>query len=470
MTASIRSWLGIPYATAKRFQRPVLQPFNPSQSFDRLGPAPLQAGDPSWLNPEAGLSEDCLNLNVWAPAAATETPLPVIVYIYGGGFEYGSNTSATSDASGLARTGRAVGVSLNYRLGPLGWLSLSQYGGVFADATNLGLQDMIAALKWVQTNISHFGGDPGNVTVAGHSAGAYSTTALIAAPAARGLYKRFAAFSGGASRIVPVWWAEELAVKFLAALDIADDPEQLLSLDAKLLADTLIKISPRDIGDRHGVDNTTIGIVDDRLQPGAVLASTPLEVLQSGDRRDIDALFSTTSHEADWWVLNAPAAFDPGSIHALVDELVAKSRIPRSRAQRIVAAYNVNGRTPLEVRGALLTDYFFTLPATRAALAHAAAGGNARLLTIGPAEGAPAVHGTEMYGIVGQERPGRSEEQAVRDAFVCNALVDYAEGNYGGLWQTVTAEPVVQGIGNLPFDPSDRSAEVLRIFENVVRT
>ena len=81
---------------------------------------------------------------------------------------------------------------------------------------------------------------------------------------------------------MPAWWAEELALKFLTELGIEDDPEQLLTLDAKLLADTLIKVSPRDIGDRHGVDNTTIGIVDDRYQPGAVLADTPLRVLESG--------------------------------------------------------------------------------------------------------------------------------------------------------------------------------------------
>ncbi|OAL55172.1 carboxylesterase [Pyrenochaeta sp. DS3sAY3a] len=469
-THSIRSWLGIPYATAKRFQRPVLLPFNQDLPFDRLGPAPLQPGDPSWLNAEAGLSEDCLNLNVWAPAEATGKSLPVIVYIYGGGFEYGSNTSATSNASGLAQTGRVVGVSLNYRLGPFGWLSLSQYGGVFADATNLGLQDMITALKWVQKNISRFGGDPENVTVAGHSAGAYSTTALIAAPAANGLYKRFAAFSGSTSRIVPAWWAEELAVKFLTALHIADDPEQLLTLDAKLLVDKLIEVSPRDIGDRHGVDNTTIGVVDDHLQPGAVLASTPLEVLKSGDRSNIDAIFSTASHEADWWVLNAKEKFDPGSIDNLVDELVVKSRIPRSRARRLVAAYNTDGRTPVEVRGALFTDYFFTVPAARAALAHTAAGGNAHLLTIGPAEGAPAVHGTEMYGIVGQESPNRSNEQAVRDTFVRDTLVDFAEGNYSKLWQPVTTDPISKGIGNLPFEATRRAATVLEIFKDIVRT
>jgi para-nitrobenzyl esterase len=469
-TQEIRSWLGIPYATAERFRRPILLPFNPDLPYDLKGPAPLQAGDTSWLGADNGLSEDCLNLNVWAPENTGDEPLPVVVYIFGGGFELGSNTQTTSNLSGLAATGDAIGVSLNYRLGPFGWLSLSQYGGEFADDTNLGLQDIITALRWVQENIARFGGDPQNVTVTGHSAGAYSTIGLLAAPAADGLYQRLAAFSGGASRIVPAWWAEELAIKFLNELGIADDPEQLLTLNAKLLAETLIKVSPRDIGDRHGIDNTTIGIVNDHAQTGAVLADTPLRVLESGRHRDVDILFSTATNEADWWVINATEKFDPGSIDNLVDELVTKSRIPRSRARRIVASYDVNGRTPVEVRGALFTDYFFTLPAARAALAHAAAGGNAHLLTVGPVEGAPAVHGTEMYGIVGQVRPGQSDEQAARDTFVRDTLLDFAAGNCDRLWNAVTTKPTSHGIGNSPYDPTAHAAEVLGTFEGIERT
>jgi para-nitrobenzyl esterase len=448
----------------------VLLPFDPDRPYVQKGPAPLQAGDTNWLEADNGLSEDCLNLNVWAPKDAGEKPLPVIVYIFGGGFEVGANTQTTSNGSGLAATGRVIAVSVNYRLGPFGWLSLFQYGGVFADATNLGLQDIITALKWVQENIARFGGDPQNVTVTGHSAGAYCTIGLLAAPAADGLYRRLAAFSGGASRIVPAWWAEELAIKLLTELGIVDDPERLLTLDAKSLAETLIKVSPRDIGDRHGIDNTTIGIVDDHVQTGAVLTGTPLRVLASGSHRDIDILFSTATNEADWWVINATSKFDPGSIDNLIDELVVKSRIPRSRARNIVATYDVNGRAPVAVRGALFTDYFFTLPAARAALAHAAAGGNAHLLAIGPVEAAPAVHGTEMYGIVGQQRPGHSDEQASRDTFVRDTLLDFAAGNHERLWKAVTTGPTSHGIGNPPYDPTAHAAEVLRTFAGIERT
>lgn len=468
-THIIRSWLGIPYASAERFRRPRLLPFNPELPYEKKGPAPLQAGDTGWLEADNGLSEDCLNLNIWAPENDGKEPLPVIVYIYGGGFEVGANTQTTSNASGLASTGRAVGVSLNYRLGPFGWLSLSQYGGVFAEATNLGLQDIITALQWVKVNIARFGGDPDNITVTGHSAGAFATLALLGAPSADGLYHRLAAFSGMASRLVPAWGAEERALEVLTRLGIQDNPEQLLNTDAMLLAETMSKTQLADPGARHGVDNNVIAIVDDHTRPEGIIAHHPLLAIASGHHRDIDILFSSTTHETDWWVLHRTDDFNPGSISDLVREFAASNRISLSRARAVVNAYDTDGRTPVEVRGALLTDFSFTLPHVRAALAHATAGGNAHLLSVGSAKGAHAVHGTEMYGIVGQTCPGASEEQIIRDTFVRDTLLNFAEGNRNRLWPEVTTTPVTLGIGNMPYDATAHSADVLNIFEGIER-
>lgn len=466
---AVRSWLGIPYATADRFRSPKVVPFDPDLPYDQLGPAPLQAGDTSWLEADNGFSEDCLNLNVWAPADAGDESLPVIVYIFGGGWMLGANTQTTSNASGLAATGRAVGVSLNYRLGPFGTLSLSHYGGALAEATNLALQDIIAALQWVRDNIARFGGDPGNVTVTGHSAGAFSTLALLAAPSADGLYHHLAAFSGMPSRLVPAWGAEERAHAVLTALGIQDDPEQLLSIDSHLLAETMSQTQSSDPGAAHGVDNDVIALVDDRTQPNGILTDHPMRVLESGRHRAIDILFSSTTHETDWWVLHRSEDFNPGSISDLVTEFSTRNRIPRSRAEKIVATYDVAGRTPVEVRGALLTDFSFTLPQVRGALAHAATGGNARLLSVGPVEGAHAVHGTEMYGIVGQTRPGASDEQVLRDGFVRDAVLALASGHSEELWEPVTAAPTTEGIGHLPHDPTAHALEVLHTFDGIER-
>jgi para-nitrobenzyl esterase len=466
---AVRSWLGIPYATADRFRTPKVVPFDPDLPYDQKGPAPLQAGDTSWLEADNGFSEDCLNLNVWAPADAGDTPLPVIAYVFGGGWMLGANTQTTSNASGLAATGRAVGVSLNYRLGAFGALSLSQYGGALAEATNLGLQDIIAALRWVNENIARFGGDPNNVTVTGHSAGSFSALSLLAAPSADGLCHHLAAFSGMPSRQVPAWGAEERAHAVLTALGLQDDPEQLLTMDANLLAETMANTQSPDPGAAHGVDNDVIAIVDDRDQPNGVLTDHPMRVLESGQHRDVDILFSSATHETDWWVLHRTEDFDPGSIDDLVAEFANRNRIPRSRARQIIAAYDVDGRTPIEVRGALLTDFSFTLPQTRGALAHAAAGGNAHLLAVGPVEGAHAVHGTELYGIVGQTRPRASDSQIVRDTFVRDALLALASEDTGALWEPVTTVPTAKGIGDMPYDATAHAQEVLETFSGVNR-
>jgi para-nitrobenzyl esterase len=468
-THPVRSWLGVTYATAERFRKPELLPFNPDLPYDQKGPAPLQAGDTSWLEADNGFSEDCLNLNVWAPEDAGDEPLPVVVYVFGGGWVLGSNTQTTSNASGLAATGRAIGVSINYRLGAFGWLSLSQYGGALAEASNLGLQDVVTALRWVRENISRFGGDPNSVTVTGHSAGAFNSLALLAAPSADGLYHHIAAFSGMPSRQVPAWGAEARALAVLTALGIQDDPEQLLKVDAKVLAEAMSSTISPDPGAAHGVDSDVIAIVDDRNQPGGVLIDHPLRVLESGRHRDVDILFSSATHETDWWVLHRTDDFDPGSIDALVEEFATRNRTPRSRAQKIIAAYDVDGRTPVEVRGALLTDFSFTLPQARGALAHAAAGGNAHLLSVGSVEGAHAVHGSEMYGIVGQTNPTASQEQIVRDTFVRDAVLALAEGNTGALWDAVTTEPTTKGIGNPPYDPTTHAVEVLNTFDGIER-
>ncbi|WP_406131418.1 carboxylesterase family protein [Streptomyces sp. NBC_00989] len=355
----VRSWWGIPYATAERYRRPVVAGFDPGLPYDRKGVVSVQPDSGAWLEADSGMGEDCLNLNVWAPEQPADKTLPVAVYIHGGGFEYGANTQITSNASGLAASGRVVSVSVNYRLGALGALSLSQYGGRLAEAGNLFLQDVIAALTWVKRNIAHFGGDPDQVTVYGHSAGAYSTFGLLGASSADGLYRRLAGFSGGPARIVPAWWAEELAHLFVTELGVADNPEKLLDLDAVSLRDALRKVAPTDLGVCGGVDNKATGVVLDIGQPGAVVHAHPMDVLASGAHRDVDVLLSMASDDMGWWVAN--------DLDRVVDE-VAGWRISRSRAKKIVDAYNQGDRTPAEVRAAVMADYLFALPAARGCL------------------------------------------------------------------------------------------------------
>jgi len=157
-----------------------------------FGPSCMQpdvADTSVYYDPPAAISEDCLTLNVWAPRDADE--LPVIVWIHGGSLRIGGSAQPIFDGAGLARGG-AVIVSINYRLGVLGWLALSQLSAESEQGVsgNYGLLDQIQALHWVRDNIDRFGGDPGNVTIMGESAGAFSVSFLLTSPLARDLFHK----------------------------------------------------------------------------------------------------------------------------------------------------------------------------------------------------------------------------------------------------------------------------------------
>ena len=187
-TGAVTAFLGVPYGSAERFAAPRRVPaWEGVRDAGRTGPAVPQP--PSRLERVMGpgsdlvQDEDGLSLNVWTPGG---TGLPVLVWLHGGGFSSGSGTEAWYDGALLAERGQMVVVTVNYRLGALGYLYLSPDFG----PANLGLLDQIAALGWVGENIAAFGGDPGRVTVAGQSAGALSILALLGHPAGRGLFQQ----------------------------------------------------------------------------------------------------------------------------------------------------------------------------------------------------------------------------------------------------------------------------------------
>jgi len=160
-------------------------------------PAPAQARGRQGA-PGAGSSEDCLYLNVWTPAKAANERLPVMVWIYGGGFVGGSTAGALTTGERLASKGVIV-VSVAYRVGPLGYLV---HPGLSAESKdrvsgNYGVLDMIAGLQWVKKNIAAFGGDPGKVTIFGESAGGIAVSMLSASPLAKGLFHGAISESGG---------------------------------------------------------------------------------------------------------------------------------------------------------------------------------------------------------------------------------------------------------------------------------
>jgi para-nitrobenzyl esterase len=182
-----------PPASWKGVKKCVAFSASPIQSL----PVPFSCWTEEFIAPPSPLSEDCLYLNVWTSASDSKEKRPVFVWIYGGGFVSGSAACAIYDGEDYAKRG-IVFVSINYRVGALGFMAhpelTKEAKGI---SGNYGLLDQVAALKWVKENIAAFGGDPGNVTIAGQSAGAMSVNALIASPLATGLFQKAIAESGG---------------------------------------------------------------------------------------------------------------------------------------------------------------------------------------------------------------------------------------------------------------------------------
>lgn len=234
------SWRGIPFAAppvaGRRFQNP--QPVTPwpgVRDCTRIGKAAIQDPRMAAIAPgkRAPISEDCLTLNVFAPEQESATPRPVMVFIHGGAYILGTAATPLYNGSALARAEDVIVVTIQYRFGPFGYLDFSGYS---TDERrfdeNPGLADQLAALRWVQRNISGFGGDPDNVTVFGESAGACSVVTLLSTPSARGLFARAIAESPVLELIVDKNEAGVFADEFLRQL--ADPSRRATTIDPDL--------------------------------------------------------------------------------------------------------------------------------------------------------------------------------------------------------------------------------------------
>lgn len=190
----VRRFLGIPFAEAptgeRRWKAPVpVADWSGERDATAYGSGCAQSG-PAGRAPDYPVSEDCLTLNIWAPADQTG-PLPVMVWIHGGGHMWGSGREETFDGTEFARKG-VVLVTINYRLGVLGFMAHPELTAEapYHSSGNYGILDQIEALKWIKANIASFGGDPDRVTIFGESAGAGAVNILQASPLAKGLFQR----------------------------------------------------------------------------------------------------------------------------------------------------------------------------------------------------------------------------------------------------------------------------------------
>jgi para-nitrobenzyl esterase len=216
--AGVNRYFGIPYAAPPvgvlRWQAPQpAKPWDGVRTADAFGPVCRQTVD--WIKEPQ--SEDCLSINVWTPAKPGK--YPVMVWIYGGGFRGGSGSQMGPDAGNGIVARDVILVTMNYRVGVLGFFAHPELSAQSPDkgSGNQGILDQIAALKWVQKNIAAFGGDPGNVTIFGESAGGAAVAALTQSPKAKGLIHRAIAESGTADALEPRAEAEKRGVDFAKA-------------------------------------------------------------------------------------------------------------------------------------------------------------------------------------------------------------------------------------------------------------
>jgi len=330
------------------------------------GPAPMQARD--GLSFELGLlaehpqSEDSLTLNVWRPAAPAREPRAVMVWLHGGAFASGTAAGPAYQGAALAVRGDVIVVTLNYRVGALGFLHL-------AARSNLGLQDQLAALRFVQREIEAFGGDPQRVTLFGESAGAGSIIALLGMPAARGLFQRAIVQSAAPGGQLS---ADEASARAkLLAEKLGGDAADLAwwrSLPAERIVagQGLAEPGPRRIGMFFAP------VVD-----GGSLPEWPMRAIAAGSARDVALIIGTTANEMRLFQLvpgfgaMPEAALEPFVAAKLASATFRPGQNVREAAARIVAAYP--GATPLDRFFALETDASLFAPSAQLAAAHARA-------------------------------------------------------------------------------------------------
>ncbi|WP_083884260.1 carboxylesterase/lipase family protein [Nocardia higoensis] len=374
MAGSIAMWRGIPYGApvtgANRLRPPrPPQPWDGVRDCRAVGDvSPQSLGPMVPVDSALRMGEDCLWLNVWAPTAPGEdgAPRPVMVWLHGGAYCLGTAAQAVYDGRELAARGGVVIVTVNYRVGLLGFLDLSSLSSDFT--ANLGLRDQIAALEWVRDNIAAFGGDPGNVTLFGESSGAGCVTALLTAPAADGLFHKAIAQSPPATTVFGAQRAELVARRFAELLDLpprragdlTDMPMERLVQAAGTLFDEVPTKEPGRLAAAPVVD-------------GDLLPDYPINAFQRGRSHRVPLIVGSNKDEASLFkVFRSPIMpVTPQAVTMMLRD-VAESHpdLSPERLAEIASAYP-DLTTP---RGALAisTDAAFRLPARWVADGHSA--------------------------------------------------------------------------------------------------
>jgi para-nitrobenzyl esterase len=346
------AFLGLPFARppfgARRFGLPVPVPrWDGIRDATAYGPTAPQPDRAFTIIPEPVIAgDDCLNLNVFTPELG-RVGLPVLVWIHGGGFTAGGNSSPWYRGHRFARDGVVV-VSVNYRLGAEGFLAVP------GAPTNRAVRDWIAALDWVQDNISAFGGDPGRVTIAGQSAGGVACATLLTAPAARGLFHGAVCLSGAIPPPLSAGGAAALTVAVAAQVGVEPTLEALCRVDPAQLVEAQEPAEQALARANPPQDVRFFPTVDEDLVPG-----DPFDVIARGRGADVPLLLGATGQEADDLAGREASHFDDSKVARRLARLGLDS--PRIDAWRQL---HVDAE-PWQLLGRALTASMFQARALR---------------------------------------------------------------------------------------------------------
>jgi para-nitrobenzyl esterase len=361
---------GIPYAAPSVGELRWLPPqpvkkwdgIRQAREFGSIAPQTVMPVGPFGQAPQPPQSEDCLYLNVWTPGL-DDARRPVMVWIHGGAFTIGSGSDIMYDTGILPRRGNVVMVSMNYRLGTLGFLRLKDVTGGKIPATgNEGLLDQVLALKWVKDNISDFGGDPDNITVFGESAGAMSIGSLMSMPSAKGLFHKGILESGSGDFAISLEDANFNGRLFLETAGIKENdvkalraltPPQLLEIEKKMIAGRLGRGKNPEV-------TFTVPVIDKDIIPEDIN-----RLARQGYSKEITALVGTNLNEWKLFTMMEPG-FDKIDEVGVLDRL---SKVMSADAVKaLVSAYRQirtkrgEPTSPAEIFTAIFGDFMFRMP------------------------------------------------------------------------------------------------------------
>jgi len=359
-------------------------------------------------------SEDCLNLNIFIPEDASN--LPVMFWLHGGGFVIGSGSMEGYNGAKLAAQQRVIVVSINYRLGALGFLRLCDISdGLINTTGNEGLGDQLCALQWVQNNIQEYGGNPDNVTLFGESAGAMSIAALLASPLSTGLFHQAILQSGAGHTYHTKDQANEVAKAFVAkakqmGFELSELPtattQDILAIQAALQAD------PATIA--HFGILCFKPVVD-----GQTLMQAPIDAIAQGSARDIPII---SGYNRDEWTLFAQLFSQnlksESELKLVLSNYLAPSQITEAiRGSKLVLTNREIKATPQHILDYCLSEFWFGEPSRRLRNAHVKSGGkhfSYRLDFASPIRTLRATHCIDLGFIFGNTSPQFHGEQPRR--------------------------------------------------------